>query len=309
MIRPLLHAVVLLVLLAATSPAPFGSRPLAQGEPFDSLPLAQGEQDETIHFAVIGDMGTGSRRQHEVGTMMDKIRVERFPFTFVLTVGDNMYGSQDVSDYRRKFVLPYNLLLDARVTFHAALGNHDEPAQRDYDLFNMNGQRYYTFTRGGAQFFALDSTLMTREQLRWLEEQLADSKASWKIAYLHHPLYSSGLRHGPSLVIRQALEPLFTKYGVQVVFAGHEHFYERLVPQKGVQHFITGAAGQLRMLNIRRMNETAAGFDTDNSFMVARIRGDELYFESISRLGRTVDAGVVNRLGGTRPVPPPTGGQ
>jgi len=266
-------------------------------------------QDGTIHFAIIGDMGTGSRRQREVGAMMDKVRTERFPFTFVLTVGDNLYGSQDPADFQRKFVLPYKALLDAGVTFYAALGNHDRPSQRDYELFNMNGQRYYTFTKGPAQFFALDSTLMTPEQVTWFESELQRSSAPWKIAYLHHPLYSSGIRHGPELVVRNALEPLLTRYGVQVMFAGHEHFYERLVPQQGVQHFTTGAGGQLRLLNIRRSKDTAAGYDTDNSFMVARIRGDELYFEAINRRGWIVDSGIVQRSGGTRTTAPSPGRQ
>jgi len=93
------------------------------------------------------------------------------------------------------------------------------------------------------------------------------------------------------------------------MFAGHEHFYERLVPQQGVQHFTTGAGGQLRLLNIRRSKDTAAGYDTDNSFMVARIRGDELYFEAINRRGWIVDSGIVQRSGGTRTTAPSPGRQ
>jgi 3',5'-cyclic AMP phosphodiesterase CpdA len=313
LIRRFLYAAALLSLLAAFAvPGPSASSgPLRAESRSGPRALAQAvgvapNHEDTIHFGIIGDMGTGSRKQREVGAVMEKVRAERFPFTFVLTVGDNLYGSQDADDFKKKFVVPYKALLDAHVTFHAALGNHDVVAQREYELFNMNGQRYYTFTKGPAQFFALDSTMMTPEQLRWFEEQLAQSRAPWKIAYLHHPLYSSGIRHGPSLVLRNALEPLLTKYGVQVMFSGHEHFYERLVPQKGVQHFITGAGGQLRLLNIRRGTETAAGYDTDNSFMVARIRGDEMYFESINRRGWTIDAGIVNRAGGTRTVSPTT---
>jgi hypothetical protein len=252
-------------------------------------------------------MGTGSRRQREVGTVMEKVRAERFPFTFVLTVGDNLYGSQDPEDFQRKFVLPYTALLNAKVKFYAALGNHDRPSQRNYELFNMNGERYYTFAQGPAQFFALDSTLMTPQQVQWFEDALQRSSAPWKIAYMHHPLYSSGIRHGPELVLRRAIEPLLQRYGVQVVFAGHEHFYERLVPKNGVQHFINGAGGQLRLRDIRRTEDTAAGYDTDNSFMVARIRGDELYFEAINRRGWIVDSGIVQRLGGTRATPPSTG--
>ena len=286
--RPrVLHTLAWLVLLAAVAPA----------------------QDDTVHFAVIGDMGTGGRRQREVGAVMDKVRTERFPFTFVLTVGDNMYGSQTPAAFQRKFVRPYKALLDGGVKFYAALGNHDRPSQRDYEPFNMNGQRYYTFTKGPAQFFALDSTLMTREQVQWFEAELQRSQAPWKIAYMHHPLYSSGARHGPEVVLRQALEPLLVRYGVQVMFAGHEHFYERIVPQKGVQHFINGAGGQLRLFNIRATKDTAAGYDTDNSFMVARIRGDELYFETITRRGWSVDSGIVHRLGGTRTTAPLTSGR
>lgn len=265
--------------------------------------------DQTIHFAIIGDMGTGSRQQREVGTMMEKVRAERFPFTFVLTTGDNLYGGQDPSDFQRKFVVPYKALLDSGVTFYASLGNHDSAAQRHYELFNMRGQRYYSFSKGPVQFFALDSPLMNEPQLRWFEGELLRSTAPWKIAYLHHPLYSSGLRHGPTMVLRNALEPLLTKYKVQVVFAGHEHFYERSTPQLGVLHFITGAAGQLRLLNIRRSKDTAAGYDTDNSFMVARVTGDELHFEAINRRGWVVDSGIVHRLAGIRPPSPTPGGE
>lgn len=265
--------------------------------------------DEVVHFAIIGDMGTGSRRQRETAAAMVKVREERFPFSFVITVGDNIYGGEDPSDMQRKFVVPYKALLDAGVIFYASLGNHDDPSQRLYEPFNMNGERYYTFTKGPAQFFALDSTLMTPEQVQWFENELRQSTAPWKIAYMHHPLYSSGLRHGPLLTLRNAIEPILVKYGVQVVFAGHEHFYERYAPQQNVQHFITGAAGQLRLKNIRFTKETAAGYDTDNSFMLARIRGDEMYFESVSRRGWVIDSGVVDQRGGTRAVSPTPGPQ
>ncbi len=260
-----------------------------------ALPLIEG----STRFAVVGDMGTGGRRQLETGRMMSSVR-KRFPYTFAITVGDNMYGGQDPSDYERKFVLPYKALIDAGVTFHGSLGNHDRPAQRFYKLLNMNGDRYYTFTRGPVQFFAIDSTLMTQEQVKWLERELLDSGSRWKIAYFHHPLYSSGRRHGPELVLRGALEPILAAHGVQVVFTGHEHFYERITMQNGIQHFITGAGGQLRRGNIRRSTQTAAGFDQDNSFMVVEVTDDTMWFESVSRLGEIVDTGVVDRKTGLR---------
>lgn len=262
------------------------------------LPLIDG----SVRFAVIGDMGTGGPRQLDIARTMTAIRT-RFPFTFVLTVGDNIYGGRGPSDYQKKFVRPYKALLDAGVVFRGTLGNHDRMSPMFSEHFNTNGQRYYTFTHGPVQFFALDSTAMTAVQMKWLEQQLQESQALWKVAYFHHPLYSSGRRHGPELPLRKALEPILLAHGVQVVFAGHEHFYERLTPQNGIQHFITGAGGQLRKGNIRVQTQTAAGFDRDNSFMLVEVTDESMWFESVSRPGDIIDAGVIDRKTGIRTTP------
>jgi hypothetical protein len=246
---------------------------------------------DSVRFAVIGDSGTGERGQYEVAKWMATYH-KVFPFTFVIMMGDNMYGDENPRDFVQKFETPYKPLLDAGVNFYASLGNHDEPEiQIYYRLFNMGGERYYTFTKGSARFFALDSNYMDARQLEWLEKELADSKSRWKIAFFHHPLYSSGARHGSELGLRKLVEPLFIKHGVSAVFAGHEHFYERLNPQHGIYYFTSGGAGKLRRGNIRRGALTAAGFDTDLHFMIVEIAGDTLHFQTISRTGWTVDAG------------------
>ena len=136
--------------------------------------------------------------------------------------------------------------------FYASLGNHDDPNQRFYKPFNMNGERYYTYTKGPVRFFVLDSNYMDQKQLDWLERELKASNDPWKIGYFHHPLYSSGARHGSEVDLRAQLEPLFLKYGVSAVFAGHEHFYERIHPQKGIAYFTSGGAAKLRRGNIQR---------------------------------------------------------
>jgi hypothetical protein len=128
-----------------------------------------------------------------------------------------------------------------------------------------------------------------------VEQALSGSSAKWKIAYMHHPIYSSGRRHGSDVELRTFIEPLFVKYGVSVVLAGHEHFYERLKPQKDIAYFTAGSAGKLRAGNIRRGPLFEAGFDTDLSFMLFELSGDQLHFQVISRLARTVDQGVVAR--------------
>jgi 3',5'-cyclic AMP phosphodiesterase CpdA len=211
-------------------------------------------------------------------------------------LGDNMYGGEGPRDFQRKFEEPYKELLDADVKFYASLGNHDEPTQANYKLFNMNGRRYYTFRpRGGVRFFALDTTYMDEKQLAWIEKEIGGSSSDWKIAFFHHPLYSSGGRHGSDLELRKVLEPLFLKHGVDVVFAGHDHFYERIKPQKGIHHFISGGAAKLRRANIRKTELTAKGFDQDRHFMLVEIDGDRLWFQAISRTGKIVDSGMIVR--------------
>jgi hypothetical protein len=106
-------------------------------------------------------------------------------------------------------------------------------------------------------------------------------------------LYSTGGTHGPEVAVREVVEPLFIKYGVDVVFAGHEHFYERIKPQQGITYFISGAGGQLRKGDLHRVDPMAAGYDSDRSFMLVEIDGSDMYFQSVTRTGQVVDSGVI----------------
>jgi 3',5'-cyclic AMP phosphodiesterase CpdA len=254
------------------------------------LPL----KPSSVRFAVIGDMGTGELPQYEIAAKMNSSR-EIFHFDFVLMLGDNIYGGHNPADYHKKFELPYKPLLDAGVQFYGSLGNHDSTTERFYKPFNMNGQPYYTYKRGNVQFFVLDTNYMKPEQVSWLQKELQNSRADWKICYFHHPLYSSGSFHGASTELRLSLEPLFVKYGVQVVFAGHEHVYERTKPQNGITYFTEGAAGELRKGNLKKTTLTAVGYDQDCSFMLIEVSGAELNFQTVSRTGKTVDSGIIRR--------------
>jgi 3',5'-cyclic AMP phosphodiesterase CpdA len=260
-------------------------------------PVELPNRDGSLKFGVIGDFGTGSRQQYQLADQMAALH-GRFPFELMLTVGDNIYGSERPRDLVRKFEAPYKALLDAGVKFYASLGNHDSREQRFYKHFNMDGQLYYSFKgpREDVRFFALESSYLEPAQLEWLKAELAASKEAWKIPYFHHPLYSSGGRHGSNIPRRQVLEPLFVEHGVTVVFAGHDHVYERVTPQQGIVHFVVGSSGQLRRGNLnRRTGITAAGNDTDQVFLVAEIAGDEMYFNAIARSGAVVDSGVIER--------------
>ena len=263
-----------------------------------SLPLKQG----SIRFAVIGDNGTGEKPEYEVAEEMARFR-QTVGFDFVIMLGDNIYGGESGSGMKRKFEDPYKPLLEAGVKFYASLGNHDNPNQRYYKPFNMGEKRYYDFTRGRAEFFALDSNYMDPQQFDWLQKELSASDSAWKICFFHHPLYSDGKFHGPDLDLRTQLEPIFIANGVNVVFSGHDHIYERLVPKNGIQYFVEGNAGELRQHDLRRSADMAKGFDTDRAFMLVEIAGDQMYFETISRTGETVDSGVIDRQQSPKPAP------
>jgi 3',5'-cyclic AMP phosphodiesterase CpdA len=258
---------------------------------------------DSVKFAVIGDNGTGGKAEYEIANRLTAAH-NQYPFDFVLMMGDNLYGGQSPRDFVAKFEKPFKGLLDIGVKFYAALGNHDDPARQvSYEKFNMGGKHYYSFKpKDGVRFFALDSNYMDKKQLDWFESELTNSGSEWKIVFFHHPLYSSGEKHGSNLELRSALEPVMIKHGVDIVMSGHEHFYERIKPQKGIQYFTMGSSGKLREGNIAKTDLTAKGFDEDNTFMLAEIEGDEMFFQVISRNGKTVDSGSFRRAEKARAV-------
>ena len=265
----------------------------AQTAPVSTPALTLPMREGSVKFMAVGDTGRGNREQNELAQVMFEYK-RAFPYEFVLLMGDNIYYQESAEDLKTKFENVYRPLLDGGVKFYASLGNHDESNQRFYAPFNMNGEEYYRIEKGGVSFYALNSTYMDKRQLTWIENELAKDTAKWKIAFFHHPPYSSGKRHGSEDKIREALEPMFIKYSVDVVLTGHEHFYERIKPQKGIYYFVTGAGGEVRKNNIRKNSPlTDKGFDTDLSFMLIEIAGDEMHYQVISRARQTVDSGVI----------------
>jgi hypothetical protein len=285
-------ATLVLALWSAAAGAPTTAQQTQSASAVTALPNASG----SFKFAVLGDFGTGDKPQYDLAQQMSRLH-DRFGYGLVVLVGDNLYGSERPQDFQKKFEIPYKPLLDAGVKFYASLGNHDAREQRYYKLFNMDGQLHYSFSpRPDIRFVALESTYLQPEQVRWAEKELSSSNAKWKIVFFHHPLYSSGERHGSDVSLRDVLEPIFLKTGVSLVLTGHDHFYERVKPQKGILYFVVGSGGQLRRGNIDPgTGITARGFDTDRAFLAAEIDGDVLSFNAISRTGAIIDSGTFRR--------------
>lgn len=254
---------------------------------------------DKIKFIAIGDFGTGDDNQAEIAAQMLRDH-KTSPLDFVIAVGDNIYPDGGGRHFEKKFERPYGGLIRDGVKFHAVLGNHDvRDGRRDqcqYPLFNMNGECYYTVKQGDglAEFFMIDSTAFDMTQAGWLESVLKESAAKWKIAVFHHPIYSSAEAHGSDLGLRRRIEPLLTRYGVNVVLSGHDHTYERVKPQQGVQYFVTGAGGKVRPGDVNiRSPFRAMSYDRDNHYLQMVIEDQQIGFQTITRSGAVIDRGAI----------------
>ena len=288
---------LLALLISATLFFPASAQKLNNAAAVKSSPvkLTLPVKDGSVRFAVIGDTGSGTDKQRDVGTMMAQYRAV-FPFEFVLMMGDNLYGGEAPKDFEKKFSEPYKALLDNKVKFYASLGNHDQSLQVNYENFNMNGKEYYRFKKGNVAFYALNSNYMDKKQVEWLESELSKDTSEWKVCFFHHPPYSSAKAHGSDPQLREVVEPIFIKYGVNVVLTGHDHVYERIKPQKGIYYFVSGGGGKLRTGDVNVASPlTANSYDRDLHFMLFEVAGDQMYFQAISRTGETIDSGVIAR--------------
>jgi hypothetical protein len=256
---------------------------------------------DKLRFAVIGDWGTGDRDASAIASQMFAAH-QRTPFDLVISAGDNVYPNGSGRYFTKAFEQPFAALLKDQINFYTVLGNHDVEAGRQdqcqYPLFNMGGQNYYKLERGDglSEFFMLDSTNFDSSQATWLEGSLRASKAKWKIAVFHHPIYSSGKKHGSALGLRRQLEPLLTRYGVKVTFAGHDHIYERTKLQQGVQHFVTGAGGKIRRGDVdlgSSIRETS--FDEESHFMLIEVDDKQVSFQAVAETGSVVDSGSIKQ--------------
>ena len=225
-----------------------------------------------ISFIAFGDSGTGSAEQRQLGALMSKDT-----FDFAMHVGDIVYGNAGgtgdatYATYQSYLFDIYSWL--PWKAFVPVEGNHDSrPSNGDgrayLDLFELprNGatpsfpehaERYYSFDYGPVHFVGLDTEFTfldparQAEQLRWLAADLTSTTQPWRVVFLHRAPYSSGGEHGSSPDVRAAFGPVFERYGVDLVLAGHEHNYERTVPiresttttDRAVPYVVTGAGG------------------------------------------------------------------
>jgi hypothetical protein len=241
-----------------------------------------------VRFAAFGDSGGSSRE-------LVRERLEAVSFDLLLHTGDIAYQSGTLAEFEEKFFGTYAALL-ARVPIFPASGNHDNAGDagatfRRVFVLPENGapsgmEQWYSFDWGDVHFVALDTERVGPEQTAWLESDLGRNALPWTVAYLHRPPYSSG-RHGSATDVREAFSPLFERFGVQLVLAGHDHDYERTIPVHGVTYVVTGGGGySTRAVGWSNFTAHAASVF---HFVLAEVQADELLLRAIDTAGVTFD--------------------
>jgi hypothetical protein len=261
--------------------------------------------DLAVRFAVIGDYGGGGAPEADVASLVASWQPD-----LVITVGDNNYpdGAAETIDanigqFYRAFIHPYlGGYGDGAETnrFFPTLGNHDwttNNAQPYLDYFTLPGnERYYDFTWGAVHFFALDCDSREPDgvgrssvQAAWLQAGLANSTAPWKIVYMHHPPYSSGM-HGS---VDWARWP-YLEWGADVVLSGHDHTYERLLVD-GLPYFVNGLGGGAIYYFENILAGSQVRFGDDYGAMLVDADPSQITFQFITRQGVVVDTYTIEK--------------
>ncbi len=262
-----------------------------------SLKLQTAAQGSGWQFVSIADTGTGEAGQYAVADAMNKYYKVN-PFGMVLLAGDNIYNFGEIQKIRQVFEQPYAELLDQGVKFHAALGNHDVATNNgldevDYKPFGMSGS-YYSFQENQAQFFAINTNIDNTwaKQLQWLDQSLAESKATWKIVFGHHPVYSSGI-HGNTQTLVESLPAIFAKHKVALYLCGHDHNYERSKVLDGTTYIVHGAGSSIRPV----FKSDFTAFSTaDLSFVSVEVSTKQLEIKAINTDGKIFDSVTINQV-------------
>lgn len=191
-----------------------------------------------VTFLVFGDSGSGSEEQKTLAKLMEKEGA-----AFALHTGDVVYPCGTEDGYISKFRDVYAGFI-AKAVIYPAPGNHDYQCDNLSSYLEFfNRSRFYSFDSGEIHLVSLDTNKIDQEQLSWLEEDLAKSASKVKVAFFHHPPFSSGIVHGGNEQVQEKFVPLFAKYAVKLVFSGHEHNYERL-EVGGITYIVSGGGGK-----------------------------------------------------------------
>jgi predicted phosphodiesterase len=245
------------------------------GEPFTVAVYGDTRSDPNAHLSVVREM------------------IHHKP-DLVLNTGDLVGDGRVLSQWDVFFDTAKDLM--KTTPYYPTLGNHERNAQHYYDLFHLpvgggrENEQWYSFDYGNTHFICLDSNnRFSPDQLSWLEEDLARTagRTQWIFVVFHHPPYSSG-RHGGAFNSMMTWIALFEKYGVDMVFSGHDHIYERSL-HNGICYIVAGGGGApLYPVNVKP-NPFQVYAESTYHFCKLHIDGARIIFEMIRSDGTVGD--------------------
>jgi hypothetical protein len=245
-----------------------------------------------VRFLAFGDSGGGGNDQYQLRDRMFDV-----PYDLIVHTGDIAYDDGTIGEFEDNVFGVYADLFSS-LPFFPAAGNHEyktlqgAPFRDVFALPGDSGEKWYSYDWGRVHFAALDTEADYVTQAAWLDADLAASAAPWKIVYLHRPPYSSG-NHGSDTRLRTLLAPVLEKHGVQLVLAGHDHHYERMIPQGGVAYVVTGGGGR-GTYNVGTSSFTAFA-DEVIHYVYVDVGIDQLVLHAIDANGIQFDSTVVPR--------------
>jgi hypothetical protein len=237
-------------------------------------------------FVALGDTQTGTTTHRSLVNRMVDLAPD-----FVLHTGDLVNNGKNAEEWTEFFTIEHDLLRQSPL--FGALGNHERNSKYYFDAFHLpNNERWYSFDYGDAHFIALEIDGYARytrgsAQYTWLENDLANTDRLWKIVFFHYPPHSSG-KHGGNTSVRNALGPLFAHYGVDLVFNGHDHGYERSIAD-GTTYIVTGGGGGLLYKERPDRNPYSVYFFSSHHYVSASIDGGTLVSVGIRPDGKLFD--------------------
>jgi uncharacterized membrane protein len=250
------------------------------------LPSEKSITEKPFRFIAFGDFGADTLFQKRLADVMTDL-YRKTPYQTALLLGDNIYPNGDVAKLAEShFEVPYGFLISQHLRFIAALGNHDVDTIR---YFGMPAP-YYKATQGPVDVFVLNTVNFKSDpiQRQWLEKELSESKAEWKIVMGHHPMLSSG-HYGNDSKLTTQLLPVLKRYHVDFYLNGHEHLYERFKAQDGV-HMVTSGGGGAFLYNFKRKPGSESAFRArTHHFLFFEILGDQITMRTINQYGQIID--------------------
>lgn len=267
--------------------------------PDHTFRTAPGDPSTPFTLALYGDSRTNDEARRRVKNTINSIH----PWLAIST-GDLVKDGKKRNLWKIWFSTMHDML--DHIPFLSSIGNHEDDSDIYYELFHYpthpNGgdraEAYYSFNYGSVHFIVLNSEDVGgtgNAQRDWLEADLqqADSNPAirWKIVVFHRPAYSSG-SHGGNSQIVQHWAPLFEQYHVDLVFAGHDHDYERTNVINNVIYIVTGGGGA----PLRSVGSSSWTAYSLSVYHVCKLQITEntLYFEAIDTTGNIFDSFNIN---------------